>query len=159
MLRMGAVVLFCLLATSAASAACVDVPTFSTRLERASLPTRPPSPVSGGELETYRLDLETAREIKIEGFNNRRKKFAGRLLELRQDLATALAAGECTSDEAKAAESSIREGIRFVTEDMQDEYNDIIGYYLSEQKWYKAMSGAWRKCRAAGKCLEGYPYV
>ena len=115
--------------------------------------------MNGGDLETYRLDLEAAREIKIEGFNDRRKKFAGRLLELRTEVSAALAAGACTVEEATHDETSIREGIRYVTEDMQEEYEDIYGYYRNEQKWYLAMSKAWRKCRAAGRCQEGYPYV
>lgn len=159
MLRMSAVVLFGLLSTSTASAGCVDVPTFSTRLERASLPTRPASPVNGGKLENYRLDLEAAREIKIEGFNNRRKKFAGRLIAMQKDVAGALSAGLCTAEEARQADSAIREGIRYVMEDMQDEYQEILEYYRSEQRWYQSMSGAWIKCRAAGKCPEGYPYA
>jgi pyruvate/2-oxoglutarate dehydrogenase complex dihydrolipoamide acyltransferase (E2) component len=158
MLRVIAAVLIVVFLTSTARA-CVDVPAFSTRLERASLPTRPASPVSGGELETYRLDLEAAREIKIEGFNNRRKRFAGRLLETRAEIAAAVTAGECTAAEAKAAEAGIRKGIRYVTEDMQDEYNDILSYYFVEQQWYATIFNLWKKCRAAGKCKEGYPYV
>lgn len=158
MLRACVVLLFCL-ATVSLARACPTVPTFSTRIERASLPARPASPVNGGGLETYRIDWEAARAIKIEGFNRRRNSFAGRLESLRTQIAAAVAAGECTQAEASKAQSDIDEGLRLVWEDMQFEYDELMLLYSTEVGWYKVMIAEWKSCRALGRCQEGYDYV
>lgn len=151
--------LFLLIATTAAACACPTVPKFSTRVERASLPLRPESPVNGGELETYRMDWETARVMKIEGFNKRRQNFAVRLQALEQEVDGARKNGQCTKNEAGKAKADIQDQRRIVNEDMQLEYEDLLVLYKSEQQWCSAMISKWKKCRAAGRCGGGFEYA
>jgi hypothetical protein len=78
---------------------------------------------------------------------------------LRAQVAVAVTAGECTKAEASKAQSDIEEGLRFVREDMQFEYDELLVLYSTEIGWYKVMIAEWKSCRAVGKCEEGYKYV
>ncbi len=122
-----------------AMAQCPTPMTFDINFVPSAKPPRAQlgEPITYATLEKFRAEIETYREVSIEGYNIRLKRYGEALNRLDRRAQSRFQTGSCSNDEYAAFAEAVVEELRKIGQDYLDVYAEAMRIYRIDYQTYR----------------------